>query len=146
MSNEQFKAFMEACRVELEEKQTEFFSRFADDVAWSFDIDQATIRLNDHVFPVTPIGSFSEPHETWLWGWANESFPDAARNTSRQLQSLYKLTGFRVFADEGINATSSEAQDLATIAIHELGAAAEFRYQENGLMTYIAVRNDDTSE
>lgn len=139
MSEEQFNAFLEACRVELEQKQTAFFGQFADDVAWSFDIDQGTFSLNEQAFPMTPIGSFSEAHQTWLWAWANDSFPDAARDASRQLQSLYKRTGFRVFADEAIKATADEAEDLATLANHELGAVAEFRYQENGLMTYIAV-------
>jgi len=57
-------------------------------------------------------------YQTWLWAWANEEFPEAARAVSRQLQLLHSVTGFRVFINPGIEASAADAQDFAALSVH----------------------------
>ena len=62
-----------------------------------------------------------------------------ARAASRQLQSLHSVTGFRVFMNPGIEASSQDAQDFAALAVHHLGAIGFFRNGSESPILYLAV-------
>ena len=48
-------------------------------------------------------------------------------------------TGFRVFIDEGIEASSMDAQDFTALAVHQLGAIGFFREASDSPALYLAV-------
>lgn len=146
MSDEEFFAFLSACQRELEERQVRFQQRIHAAPRWHYDLADTTLTVGNLRFRMTPIGTFSETYQTWLWAWANEDFPESARVSSRRIQELHAVTGFRVFLDPGIEASRADAQDLSALAIHQLGAIGLFRCPSQGPELYLAVHEpaDDT--
>jgi hypothetical protein len=139
MSDEEFFAFLAVCRDELADKQTRFQQRIAGAARWFYDMVDCSLTIGDERFPMTPVGTHSPEYQTWLWAWANEDFPPIAREASRRLQALHALTGFRVFLDPGIGASSADVQDFAALAVHQLGAIGFFRSPSDGPTLYLAV-------
>jgi hypothetical protein len=139
MSDEEFFAFLAACRDELTAKQARFQERIRGAARWSYDMAVGSLTLGSERFSMTPIGTHSPQYQTWLWAWANEDFPPVAREAARQLQALHAVTGFRVFLDPGIGASSADAQDFAALAVHQLGAIGMFRSPSEGPTLYLAV-------
>jgi hypothetical protein len=139
MSDEEFFAFLAACRDELADKQARFLSRIAGASRWQYEMADGSLTIGDTRFGMTPIGTFSPEHQSWLWAWANEDFPEAARAASRRIQGLHAVTGFRVFLDPGIGASAADAQDFVAVAVHQLGAIGFFRCPSDGPVLYLAV-------
>ena len=127
MSDDEFAVFLTTCRNELAGLQPAFQQRVQGGGQWFYDLADGTLRIGDQLFPMTPIGTHSAEHQSWLWAWANEEFPPHARETAKQLQSLSTLTGYRVFTSPGIGASADDAQDFAAMAVHCLGAIGVFR-------------------
>ena len=139
MSDEAFFAFVAACREELAAKQASFQERTRGADRWSYDFADQSLTIGENRFGMTPIGTYSPEYQTWLWAWANEDFPPNVRESARQIQSLHALTGFRVFIEPGIGASSTDAQDFAAMAVHQFGAIAFFRSASGGPTLYLAV-------
>src|SRR5262245_45675577 len=146
MSDEEFFTFLTACRDELADKQAGFQQRIAGATRWSYELADCSLSIGDERFPMVPVGTHSPEYQTWLWAWANEDFPPVAREASRQLQSLHAVTGFRVFLDPGIEASSADAQDFAALAVHRLGAIGVFRLSSDGPTLYLAVQERGSEE
>jgi Family of unknown function (DUF6882) len=127
MSDEAFNEFLSACRNDLTVKQADFQKLIAGAGRWYYDMAEMSLALGKMRFGMTPIGTYSPEYQSWLWAWANEDFPEVARTASRQIQGLYAVTGFRVFIEEGIGASTVDAQDFAALAVHQLGAIAFYR-------------------
>lgn len=146
MSDEQFAAFLNACRDELEQKQSLFWARVQSAQRWWFEAENATLSFDEHSFPITLIGTHSAVRQTWLWAWANECYSEQTRTASRRLQEIYRRTGFRVFLDPGMPASSSDAQDLAAFAVHELDAIGFYRCpSEDGPTLYVAIHEPQSN-
>lgn len=139
LTDDEFHAFLRACRDELAAKQARFQQRIASAARWQCELAEGTLSFDGMIFGITPVGTYSEAEQTWLWAWANESLPQKARETSRPIQALFDRTGFRVFVDAGLPATASDAEDLTAMALHELGATGLFRIPSEGLTLYLAV-------
>ena len=144
MSDEEFFAFLDACRSELATLQPQFQERIRKGDRWSYDLADGTLRIGDESFPIVPIGTYSAEYESWLWAWANDDFPLSSRDASKRLQSLYTQTGFRVFIDQGIGASSSDAQDFAALAVHCLGAIGFYRVPGSPTL-YLAVHEPNST-
>jgi len=138
MTDAEFFAFLSACRDELADKQSAF-QRISGGGRWVYDLRDNSLTIGSERFPITAIGTYSIDYETWLWAWANEEFPEVARAASRELQSLHSVTGFRVFMNPGIEASSQDAQDFAALAVHHLGAIGFFRDGSESPILYLAV-------
>lgn len=139
MSDDEFFAFLAACRDELTGKQTAFQQRIAGASQWRYEMSDGSLIIGAVRFGMIPIGSFSSEYQSWLWAWANEDFPEVARAASRQIQGLHGVSGFQVFLDQGIGASASDAQDFAALAAHQLGAIGIFRCPSEGPVLYLAV-------
>jgi hypothetical protein len=126
LTDDEFFAFLASCRAELDEKQQRLQRHLPTGSQWSYDMENMTLTIGLTHFPMTPIGTFSAQHQTWLWAWANEDFPQRAREAAREIQSLYAATGFRVFIDPGINASTNDAQDFVALAVTSLPRSAFF--------------------
>jgi hypothetical protein len=111
-------------------------------------MNEASLAIGEMTFGVTPIGTYSPVYQTWLWAWANEDFPDVARAASRKIQGLYAVTGFRVFLNEGIEASRTDAQDFAALAVHQLNAIGFYRCpaEGEGPLLYLAVHDHEIKE
>lgn len=146
LSEDEFSALLASCRNELATKQVKFESRIQGTSRWSYDMAKGRLAIDDLCFGMTPIGTHSPAHNSWLWAWANEEFPEVARAASRRIQSLHAVTGFRVFIDPGIQASSTDAQDFTAFAVHILDATAFFRCPSDGPVLYLAVHEDSGSD
>jgi hypothetical protein len=132
--------------MEIATLQRQFQHRIQDEGEWFYDLADCTLRIGNQSFPITPIGTHSTEHRSWLWGWANEEFPPHARDAARHLQSLHTLTGFRVFLSPGIGASASDAQDFVALAVHYLGAIGYFRVPAEGPTLFLAVHQPSDSD
>lgn len=145
MSDDEFFAFLTTCRDELAGKQAGFQERLAGASRWQYEMAEGSLTIGETRFGMAPIGSFSPRGGSWLWAWANEDFPEAARAASRRIQGLHAVTGFRVFLDPGIAASSADSQDFAALAVHQLGAIGYFRCPSDGPVLYLAVHEPGNS-
>jgi hypothetical protein len=145
MTDDEFDVFLQTCEAELADKQAQFQERIRDAGRWSYDLDVCTLTIGAERFPIIPIGSHSPERQTWLWAWANEDNPAAARDSSRRFQDLHRITGFRVFLDPGIPASSADSQAFSAMAIHHAGAIALFKVPTEGPVLYFAVLSPDES-
>lgn len=139
MTDEEFAAFLDACRAEGDAKQALFRERCGDRFQWCYDLAQGWLEIDSTRFPITLIGSYGHEYHTWLWAWANDEFTDQAREKSRSLQQLHTVTGFAVFADEGMNATEDDVLDLLSLSVHQLGAIGYYRILDGQRDFYLAV-------
>jgi hypothetical protein len=139
LSDDGFSVFLASCRNELTAKQETFQSRIQGAARWFYDMENGTLTIGKSQFGMTPIGTYSPPNNSWLWAWANQDFPTLAREASSRIQVLHTVTGFRVFVDPGIQASSADAQDFAALAVHALGAIGTFRCPSDGPVLYLAV-------
>jgi hypothetical protein len=139
LTDEQFAGFLDACRREMAGKQQTFQQRIEGASRWRYEMVEGTLTVGDTVFGMTPIGTFSEEHKSWLWAWANPDFPPSARQAASGIQSLHAITGFKVFLNEGTTASAVDAQDLVAFAVHALSASGFFRCPSDGPTLYLAV-------
>lgn len=139
MSDEEFFAFLAACRDEMADKQSRFKQRVGGRTGWKYDMQDCSLTLGSERFRMTPVGTHSPEYQTWLWAWANDDFPEVARAASREIHSLHSVTGFRVFIDPGIEASAEDADDFAALAVHQLGAIGFFREASDSPTLYLAV-------
>ena len=139
LSDNDFFAFVEACRSELETKQEIFQQRIAGYDRWFYDLAENLLTVGTLRFRITAVGTFSSEYETWLWAWANPDYPENTREASRQIRSLFAITGFHVFTTEGIEASSADAQDFSAMAIHQLDSIGLFKCPSDGPTLYLAV-------
>lgn len=138
MSDGEFAAFLSACRDELRLKQTGMAECLGRRPC-TYDINQGLLTLDGDAYSIVVIGTYCISRRTWLWGWANDSYSDAARDRSAPLKGLRDLTGFQVFADDGVLATASDAIDLVATAIHFLAADGYWLEDLTDLRVFLAI-------
>jgi hypothetical protein len=139
MTDDEFFAFLARCREELASRQAAFLNRIHGATRWTYEMADGSLTIGETRFDMTVVGSYSREYGTWLWAWANDDLPEAARAASRRLQALRDTTGFRVFTDPGIEGTEADARDFTALAVHELGAIGCFRCDEGRRVLYLAV-------
>ena len=138
MSDHEFAGFVSVCRAELDAKQAEISERLGRG-PYSYDIDQGVLAVGGVSHSISVIGTYCISRRTWLWGWANDSYSDAARECSASLKGLRDVTGFQVFADEGVVATASDAIDLVATAVHYLSADGYWQEDFTDLQVFLAI-------
>lgn len=139
MSDDEFATFLNYCRSELAKKQAVFQDRIKGCTQWHCEMASNLLVIGDERFPVVAIGTHSNEYQTWLWAWANDSFPPACRAAAETLQVLHATTGFQVFLEPGIPASATDAEGLAAIAVHQLDAIGFFRDASSPRSLYLAV-------
>jgi uncharacterized protein DUF6882 len=142
LSDAEFSQFLAACRIELATKQETFRQRLEAGSRWFYDLADLTLRIGNLMFDITPIGTYSSSHSSWLWAWANDDFPSSAREASLRVQALHDMTGFRVFSQPGTGASPEDANDFVALAVHALGAQGFYRCPSDGPTLYLAVDDD----
>lgn len=142
LTDDEFFAFVARCREELAAKQSRFQERIAGAARWTYEMADRSLTIGDVRFGMTPVATFHAERNEWLWAWANDRFPHAAREASLLIQSLRDVTGFQVFVMPGIDASTRDAEDLAALAVHQLDAVGLFRCPTDDLVLYLAVHDE----
>ena len=138
MCDAEWDEFLKLCGRELAEKQQRIAPLY-DGGSFHYDLSAERLELGTSAFHVSVIGTYCISQATWLWGWANDSFPEHTREIAAGIKGLYERTGFRVFLDPGVRATRTDAQNLVAMAIHHTGGLGFFRSVEDDRLLYLCL-------
>lgn len=134
MTDEQFDEFLDKCYGELEEKQGRMFSEHNIGTYEKYWFDQLTRTLqfkNDNKveveFYIVCIGTWAHQKDTWMWGWANNSFAEEIRLEAETLKGLREITGYELFEKEGFGCDETMAYELTAMAVHYLNAMGMYK-------------------
>lgn len=134
MTDEQFDVFLDKCYRELEEKQERMFSEFNIGVYEEYWFDQLTRTLQfinhnkvEVEFYILCIGTWAHQKNTWMWGWANNSFTEEIRQEAERLKGLRKITDYELFEKEGFDCDETMAYELTAIALNHLNAMGMYK-------------------
>jgi hypothetical protein len=134
MTDEQFNEYVEKCYEELQDKQEQLFNTYNMGAYESYWFDQLTKSLqfknkNEVLleFKIICIGTWAHEKNTWMWGWANESFTNEIREDSKVLKGLKEFTGYDVFEEDGFECDESMAYEAAAMALNYLNALGMYR-------------------
>ena len=139
-----YDALLEIAFGEFHDKQDRFRAEVADYPQWHLDNVASTISFfrDGHapkVYAITPIGTWLPDQQDWAWGWANDTFSDAARERSSALQALETRTGDGRFGRRSFHAHADDVGELCALALHSLEAHAQFRTVDD-LRCYYALQ------
>lgn len=134
MTEEEFEGFLNKCYEELKEKQERLFTIYDIGSYERFWFDQISKSLqfknNDEnllEFKIVCIGSWAHKNNTWMWGWANESFTDEIRADAQVLKGLKGLTEYDLFEEEGFKCDEGMAYEIAAMTINYLNALGMYK-------------------
>lgn len=134
MTDEQFNEFVDRCYEELEKKQEKLFNIYNMGAYDSYWFDQTTRTLkfknNDEIlleFKIICVGTWAYKKNTWMWGWANESFTNEIRKDAEVLKKLKELTGYGVFEKQGFVCDESMAYETVSMAVSYLNALGMYK-------------------
>ncbi len=114
---------------------------------WDYDLVTCTLTLSEdgrsRILEFDPIATYVRNAKEWLWVWANDSFPEPARNLSDRLRELYPATQYRIFDQAGFKVTEHELDELCALAVDHLDASGLFRVNHDETTLLLAVRMED---
>lgn len=148
MEDSEFQAFLDDCFSSLEVKQDDLikiygFSTFD---KFEFDLEQEEIYFFrdgkiDVVANIIPIGSFNPQSGFWMWGWANEAFPETLRQKSNALKTLEQKTGFEMFGNEMCEIDEDMAWEIAAMALDTLSQEGVYRGPSGNTQYFYSLSN-----
>lgn len=137
MTNEQFQEFLQTALDDLRVKQEKLDAAYGITACVRWDLDEAAEKLKlvgrDGQLrveaDVVDVGSFAASSSSWMWGWANESYPASVREKAAVLKELAISTGFGLFASGSAIAVKDEsmAWELAALSVRHLGALGVYK-------------------
>lgn len=134
MTDEQFDVFVDKCYKEMEDKQEKLFNIYNIGTYDNYWFDQTTKTLQfkngDEVlleFNIVCIGTWAHQKNTWMWGWANESFTNEIRDDAAVLRGLKEFTGYGVFEKIGFECDEGMAYESVAMAVNHLNALGMYK-------------------
>jgi hypothetical protein len=95
-----------------------------------WDLDSATIRFrrkHDQVIAsLCLVGTTSEAEGTFLWAWANETIPPAARHGLEAVRRFGEVNQLPLLATPEVKGSRSEALELLAVAGRIMDAEGAF--------------------
>lgn len=147
MNDEEFQSYIDSCYEELERKQQYLMDEFGfgsfDRFQHDFEKEEIYLLKDGEVrikAKIIPIGSFNTQSSTWMWGWANEAFPDVLREKAAQLKKLEEVTGFEVFGNEMAEIDEDMVWEIAGMSLNILGYDGVYRGPANSTHYFYALK------
>ncbi len=138
MNDEEFQTYIDTCFDELERKQQHLIDTFGfgsfDKFEHDFEKEELYLIKNDKILvkaKIIPIGSFNTESGTWLWGWANEAFPEGLRGKAAKLKELKAVTGFEMFGNDMAEIDEDMAWEISGMSLDLLGFEGVYRGPAN---------------
>jgi len=136
---------MAAAGEERQARMATAIENFGIDAAtgWSVNLDAGEFRftLEDHELVGVPqlLGVFSKIGKTWTWGWAVESIPDDAKQTSNLAREFARQHDYSTMLEPVAVASEAQADGLAALSFVQ--DDGEFLYRAFGPAadTYLSV-------
>ncbi|MDQ8037660.1 MAG: hypothetical protein REI12_09570 [Pedobacter sp.] len=148
MNEDEFEDFLAQSVSALQEKQAELEQLY--DLSkmsrWTLDEHAGTLSFMDELgrrlrtFAVTPIGTFASNRDSWKWAWANDKIEKPWRERADKLRSLYDVTDYDLFKEEGEFAVDDVmAWELAAMAVQHLGSLGCYRTPNREVFLFLAI-------
>jgi hypothetical protein len=112
----------------FEPRQKALSAEIAGHDDWEYDASTQTLQLKKGVLPwralrAVAIGSMAYESESWLWAWANDALPDAARDdVARVRDEAARAPGMSVLRRAELPCSEEFAVRLAAIAALRMDA------------------------
>jgi hypothetical protein len=139
-----FDRLLEVAVAQYAEKQRAMERRLAPFSRWQLDLTACTLHFSGdgrdpEILAVTPIATYIPASNNWLWGWANEQVPEAARQKSSRLKLLTGKTQYRIFETASFNVTAEEIDELCALALKELTGQAVFKAKDSAPWLFLVI-------
>ncbi len=145
MDDVQLGEFVAGCVQRLHQKQSELSARGLG-LSDRFEVDLASGKLRFFLGPeltleadVTPIGTHAARNESWLWAWANKSFPDDVRERAAKLKELAAQTALEAFLERTLEVDQAQTWQLVAMACEYLGALGTYDFPTKNARMYVAI-------
>src|SRR5919107_1756596 len=144
MTDDEYQQYVDARFAELQARQVKIAELFVFEP--EPDFPHLTIRFLDgeDLFveaEVTPIGSRGHQAGSWMWAWANPSWPPELLVQASSLKGLGATTGREEFLSENaFPVTAGAAWGLAAVACEHLGGLGVYVLPVDGSDIFFAVR------
>ncbi len=145
MDDVQLGEFVAGCVQRLHQKQSELSARGLG-LSDRFEVDLAGGKLRFFLGPeltleadVTPIGTHAARNESWLWAWANKSFPDDVRERAAKLKELAAQTALEAFSERTLEVDEAQTWQLVAMACEHLGALGTYDFPTKNARMYVAI-------
>ncbi len=143
MNEQEFNDFIEQCINKANIKQNNAIDKYKLESYKNYFFDQITGKLQfknkeDKIeleLDVSIIGTFAPQQESWMWGWANESFVKPLRDESAKIKELVEITGEEIFNEPTLKADEEIVNELISMAIEVLDS--QFFYQIPGEQNHL---------
>lgn len=144
MNDNEYQQFVNACIAELEAKQEKIAELLLFEA--QPDLSRETIRFLDgeEVFveaEIVPIGSRGHQWGSWMWAWANPSWPPELRLHASRLKQLGASTGREEFLSENaFPVKDDETWGIIAVACRHLDALGVYQMLAGDSDFFFAIR------
>jgi hypothetical protein len=114
---------------------------------WDYDLDAGTLIFSQHGVPkviasVVVVGNTSAAAETWLWSWANESFPENVIHEMRKVKEFGVAENLTELSEASSPDDEYFGWAMTAIATRILRAKGAYRCpRDEGGYTYLIYTN-----
>lgn len=82
---------------------------------YKIDINKGIISFGLKKFKIQVLGTESDESNTWLWGWANDIFPDSSLKAAKEIKERGKELGLKALYSEQFELTKQFNGDTISI-------------------------------
>jgi len=129
--------------VALQSGQRRFQEEMLNFAQWHYDLEDCTLVLSGargtRTYQITPVATYVREAKEWLWAWANDRFPDVARQRAQRLRELYVETHYRIFDLPAFDLAEEEIGEICALAVSHLGASGVFKCESDSAVLCLAV-------
>ena len=112
----------------MEARNQAWRAKFAvGDVQYQWDLDRAEITFGDQVVArICVVGTTSAEEGTFLWSWANDWIPAAAKRGIEKVRDFGESNGLPLLTEPSLRGARPEALEVAAISGRILDADGGF--------------------
>ena len=148
MSQAEFDAFIQDCRVELRQKIAKSVEKWKLDKFTRFNFDQKKGQIEflngpgpDIVCDIQIIGTCSKETQTWLWAWDSHWALDEIKVDSRAVRDFGAQNGLERLTTPKWEATEEDGWDMTAIAAHLCPTEGAYRLANREVMAFMLLKN-----
>lgn len=143
-----YQALINACIERLQSAQTKLIEDFGlnDWERWDWDMDKQELVFSHEgrkrvIASVAFAGTYSTESCTWMWAWANDSFPEQVRSTLSTVKSIGEETGFRRLTQGHWAADEYDGWHMTAYVYDVLGGLGAYRTPSENGYVYMVIRD-----